>query len=288
LIFSTGLATWLKPWSDKPTSSEKPSIAVLAFSNLSTDPDQDYFAEGIAEDIITDLSKISGLFVIARNSSFSYKGKNVPIKSVADELGVRYVLEGSVRRAGDTLRITAQLIDATTDGHLWAERYDGSISDVFALQDAVTMQIIKELSVRLKPEEAAALVLDETNSPQAYEAFLLGMRHLNLVDRLRQEESTEARTQFERAIEFDKNYGRAYAGLAWTYWYDFIWFNRDKTDKDRALALTDRSINLKDTALARSLRARSYLSFRTFGNRMSIAGTGEHDLAVNEMRKAAT
>ncbi len=135
-------------------NTDKPSIAVLPFANLSTDPEQAYFADGMAEDIITDLAKISGLFVAARNSSFAYKGKQIDLRVVARELGVRYLLEGSVRRAGDQVRVNAQLIDATTGGHLWAERYDGTLADVFYLQDRITNKITKALQVALTPDEA--------------------------------------------------------------------------------------------------------------------------------------
>lgn len=128
---------------------DKPSIAVLPFVNMSGDPEQEYFSDGITEDLITDLSKISGLFIIARNSTFIYKGKPVKIRQVAEELGVRYVLEGSVRKAQKKVRINAQLIDATTGHHLWAERYDGKLDDVFALQDKVTQKIVKALAVKL-------------------------------------------------------------------------------------------------------------------------------------------
>ncbi len=125
---------------------DRPSIAVLPFTNISDDASQEYFADGMTEDLITDLSKISGLFVIARNSSFSYKGQQVKVRRVAEELGVRYVLEGSVRRSGDQVRINAQLIDATTGGHIWANRYDGNLGDVFALQDQVTRNVVVALS----------------------------------------------------------------------------------------------------------------------------------------------
>ena len=128
---------------------DKPSIAVLPFVNMSEDPKQEYFSDGMTEDLITDLSKISGLMVIARNSTFTYKGKPVKVKQVAEELGVRYVLEGSVRRAGDEIRINAQLIDAMTGLHLWAERYDGTMSKVFALQDEITQKIVSALEVKL-------------------------------------------------------------------------------------------------------------------------------------------
>ncbi len=159
LAIVAGIAFWQRPWEprEEPASEanmafplpDKPSIAVLPFNNMSDDASQDYFADGMTEDLITDLSKISGLFVIARNSSFSYKGQQVKVRQVAEELGVRYVLEGSVRRAGDEVRINAQLIDAMTGGHLWAERYDGTLEDIFDLQDQVTEQIVAALAISL-------------------------------------------------------------------------------------------------------------------------------------------
>ena len=145
---------------------DKPSIAVLPFTNLGGDPEQEYFADGMAEDIITDLSKIPGLFVIARNSSFSYKGRQVKVALVAEELGVRYVLEGSVRRAGDQVRINAQLIDALSGGHLWAERYDGTLADVFALQDQVTARIVQALSLKLTDGEKTMLAQYQVLPPK--------------------------------------------------------------------------------------------------------------------------
>ncbi len=183
-----GVALWnfyLRPPRIEPASvkrmafplPEKPSIAVLPFLNMSGDPKQEYFADGMTEDLITDLSKISGLFVIARNSVFTYKGKSVKIRQVAEEMGVRYVLEGSVRRVGDQVRINAQLIDSTTGGHLWAERYDGSLADVFALQDRVTQKIVAALAVNLTPGEKALQTRPETGNPEAYDAFLRGWSH---------------------------------------------------------------------------------------------------------------
>jgi TolB-like protein/class 3 adenylate cyclase len=151
---------------------DKPSIAVLPFANMSGDPKQEYFADGITDDLITDLSKIKGLFVIARNSMFTYKGKPVMVKQVAEELGVLYVLEGSVRRAGKQVRINAQLIDATTGGHLWAERYDGKMDDVFALQDRITRKIVGALAVKLTAGEEKQVARKETDSAEAYDAFL--------------------------------------------------------------------------------------------------------------------
>src|SRR5207245_1698105 len=132
---------------------DKPSIAVLPFTNMSGDPEQEYFSDGITEDLITDLSKLAGLFVIARNSVFTYKGKAVDVAEVSRKLGVRYLVEGSVRKAGNRVRINAQLVDATTGGHLWAERYDRELKDIFALQDEVTQKIVLALKVMLTPEE---------------------------------------------------------------------------------------------------------------------------------------
>ncbi len=194
---------------------DRPSIAVLPFTNMSDDPRQEYFTDGMTEDLITDLSKISGLFVIARNSTFVYKGQAVPIKQVAEELGVRYVLEGSVRRAGDQVRINAQLIDATTGGHIWAERYDGSLADVFALQDEITQQIVTALAVELTPEEEEQAASQETDDIAAYDAFLQGWAHYN---RQTGEDFAKAIGFFEKAIELDPDYARARAALALTYW----------------------------------------------------------------------
>ncbi|MGV7224318.1 MAG: adenylate/guanylate cyclase domain-containing protein [Nitrospinales bacterium] len=194
---------------------DKPSIAVLPFVNMSDDPKQEYFSDGITDDLITDLSKISGLFVIARNSVFTYKGKPVKIRQVAEEMGVRYVLEGSVRRARDRVRINAQLIDSTTDGHIWAERYDGKMDDVFALQDKITRQIVAVLTIKLTAAEEKQVARKETDSAEAYDAFLNGWAHY-----LREtpDNFVMAIQYLEKAIKLDPNYGKAYAALALTYW----------------------------------------------------------------------
>ena len=233
LIVAAGIALWMRPWEPtvEPTSielasvermafpqSDKPSIAVLPFTNMSGDPEQEYFADGITEDLITDLSKISGLFVIARNSSFSYKGQQVKVRQVAEELGVRYVLEGSVRRVGDQVRINAQLIDATTGGHLWAERYDGSMADVFSLQDKVTQQIVTALAVTLTADEQAARAQTETVNPAAYDAFLRGWE---LYRNDTPEDYAAAIPFLKKAIKLDPDYGRAHAALAAVYWSSF-------------------------------------------------------------------
>jgi adenylate cyclase len=190
LVVVSGVLAWFRPWEprEEPASVErmafplpdKPSIAVLPFTNKSDDAKQEYFVDGMTDDLITDLSKVSGLFVISRNSTFTYKGKPVKVRQVAEDLGVRYVLEGSMRRVGDQVRINAQLIDATTGGHLWAERYDGSIADVFALQDKVTQQIVTALAVNLTAVEQERRDRQETDSAEAYDAFLRGWSHYQL------------------------------------------------------------------------------------------------------------
>ena len=196
------------------TLPDRPSIAVLPFTNMSADPEQAYFADGIAEDIITDLSKISGLFVIARNSSFAYKGKQIDIRTVAQELGVRYVLEGSVRRIGDSVRINAQLIEAATGGHLWADRYDGSLADVFALQDKVTGNIVVALAVNLTSGEQSLQSRRRYDNPQAYDAFLQGREHFRGASAA---DYAKGVPYLEEAIKLDNEYGRAYAALAEIY-----------------------------------------------------------------------
>jgi adenylate cyclase len=190
---------------------DKPSIAVLPFDNLSGDPGQSYFVDGMTEDLITDLSKLSGLFVIARNSSWSYKGKAVKVQDVARDLGVRYVLEGSAQRQGPSVRINAQLIDAVDGHHLWAERYDGELDDVFSLQDKVIRQIVDALAVKLTPGEVARTGQFETSNPAAYDALLQGWDHLR---RDQQDETLKAIASFQQAVSLDPGYSRAYAALA--------------------------------------------------------------------------
>ena len=222
---------------------DKPSIAVLAFQNMSGDPEQEYFADGITEDVITDLSKIGGLLVIARNSSFAYKGKSVDIRVVARELGVRSVLEGSIRRAGNRVRITAQLIDAETGGHLWADRFDRELSDIFAVQDEVTRRIVDALKIKLSPGEAARLGDVETTNSKAHDFFLAGREVL--WGTIRNRETFERSTDlFEKAIGEDPSYGEPYAGLAFAqvlnwqfHWTDDWSQSLEKAERHLDLAL---------------------------------------------------
>jgi len=225
LVIVAGVITWLAPWRSKietgssartPLSlPSKPSIAVLPFENMSGDPEQAYFADGMTDDLITDLSKVGGLFVIARNSTFAYKGKSRDVREIAKTLGVRYVLEGSVRRSGAEIRVNAQLIDATTGGHLWADRYDGDMKNVFGLQDKVTRNVVTALAVELTKDDRDRVARRGTENAQAYDVFLKGWQHY-----LRQtpEDFRTAIAHFKKAVELDPKYGRAYAALAATYW----------------------------------------------------------------------
>ncbi len=193
---------------------EEPSIAVLPFTNLSGDPEQEYFSDGITEEIITALAKIPQLLVIARNSTFTYKGKPVKVQKVAENLGVRYVLEGGVRKAGDKIRITAQLIDAISGHHLWAERYDGTLGDVFGLQDKVTEKIVAALAVELTSDEKENVARRGTDTVAAYDAFLQGREYYL---RHTRDDMVKAVTYHKRAIELDPNYPEAHAGLSMVY-----------------------------------------------------------------------
>ncbi len=221
LAAAYGITHWQAQGRD-PALPDKPSIAVLPFANLSDDPQQAYFADGIAEDLMTDLSRLSGLFVVSRNSAFAYRGKATDLRTVGRELRVRYILEGSVRRAGDQVRINVQLIDAETGGHQWAERYDGSQADIFALQDKVTNAVVAAMALKLTTGEQASISQHGTNVHQAYDAFLRGWEHYQ---RTTPEDFVKAIPYFEQAINLDPNYGRAHAALAIVYFrsYDQRW-----------------------------------------------------------------
>ena len=235
---------------ERPASAaglpDKPSIAVLAFQNMSGDPEQEYFADGITEDIITDLSRIGGLLVIARNSSFAYKGKSVDVRIVARELGVRSVLEGSVRRAGNRVRITAQLIDAENGGHLWADRFDREVSDIFAVQDEVTQRIVEALKIKLTAIEAASFGVGGAPSGKAHDFFLLGRGLLWSPNRSR-EMFERATRLFEQAMAEDPNFGEPYAGLAMAHGLN--WQNHWTEDWRRSL---EKSKSFAEEGIAKS------------------------------------
>jgi adenylate cyclase len=205
------MAASTSPPSQTAAESRRVSICVLPFANMSGDPEQEYFSDGISEDIITDLSKVSALWVTARNTAFTFKGKNVNIPQIAGQLKVKHVLEGSVRKSGQRVRITAQLIDGETGGHVWAERYDRDLNDIFALQDEISRAIVAVLKLKLLPEESTAIGQRSTTNPEAYKFYLMArhysvmgtMRHQHLIVRL-----------CRRALEIDPNYALAWALLS--------------------------------------------------------------------------
>ena len=253
--------------------NDRPSIAVLPFDNMSGDPEQEYFSDGITEDLITDLAKISGLFVIARNSVFVYKGEGVNIQEVGQELGVEYIVEGSVRKANGKVRITAQLIETTTGGHLWAERYDRDLEDVFALQDEVVEKIVTALAVTLTEDEQERLAHDETGNMEAYDYAQRGWWYHH---QFTVETNVQARLMFERAIELDPAYADAYAGLGFTYYEEWAqYWSQDPRSLERAHELAQNAIALNDShAGAHTLLSHVYLWRK------------QHDLAIVEQERA--
>jgi adenylate cyclase len=212
----------------RETRSQNPSIAVLPFDNMSGDAEQEYFSDGISEDIITDLSKVSGLLVIARNSSFAYKGKSTDLRLVGQQLGVTHVLEGSIRRAGQRVRITAQLIDASTGAHVWADRYDRELEDIFAVQDEVTLEIVNALKVHLSPAERENIKSMGTTNLEAHENFMR-MRGLLFHPAMDARIWHQAVSCGEKAIEQDPQYAQAYAVLGLMHLLDYHnhWSGRD-------------------------------------------------------------
>jgi adenylate cyclase len=248
----------------------------LPFANMSDDPKQAYFADGLTDGLITELSQVSGLFVISRNSTFTYKGRTVPPKQVSEELGIRYVLEGSVQRAGDRLRINAQLVDALSAGHVWAGKFDGSVTDVFALQDQVARSIADALAVRLTQAEQLAIGRQETSVPAAYDSFVQGWAHYR---RSTSEGFAEAIPHFEESIRLDRTYARAHAALAMVYFlaYDECWAG--------TLGMTN------DDAFRRSRHYLSLAAAHPTSTSHQVAGNisrsrGWHDDALKEFHAA--
>ncbi len=252
------------------TLPNRPSIAVLPFLNLSGDPEQAYFSDGITEDLITDLSKLSGLFVISRNSVFLYKGKAVRPEQVSLELGVRYVLEGSVRKVGNRVRITAQLIDATTGYHLWAERYDRELQDIFAVQDEVTQKIVAALQIKLTMGEQVRSKRPPTSNMEAYDYFLRGLEYRSQRTR---ESNTQARQMFEHAIALDPQFASAYAMLGLTYLTEIVsQWNQDPHAADRLLQLAQHAVALDDAQpAAYETLAYAYLTKKQHEQAMAAA-----------------
>ena len=253
---------------------DKPSIAVMPFVNMSEDPKQEYFSDGITEEIITGLSKVPHMFVIARDSTFTYKGKPVKVQQVGRELGVRYVLEGSVRKAANRVRISAQLIDAKTGYHLWAERYDRDLKDIFALQDGITMKILIAVQVKLTEGQQARLFGKDTDNIEAYLKLLQGREYSN---RFNRESNVLARQKYEEAIALDPEYAMAYLNLSATHLMDLLYGSSrsPKRSLGRAEELVQKALALDDSlAKAYSYLGRIYLTKR------------QHEKAIAEGERA--
>jgi adenylate cyclase len=257
---------------------DKPSIAVLPFVNMSGDKEQEYFSDGITEEIITALSKVPHLFVISRQSTFTYKGKPVKVKQVSEELGVRYVLEGSVRKAGDKLRITAQLIDAITGHHLWAERYDRDLKDIFALQDEITLRIISALQVKLEGVERSDLSVKGTDNLEAYLKLLQSREQAG---RFTKEGNILARRYAEEAIALDPKYAGAYLRLSATLIMDLSYGTTESPEQSlrRAEECIQKALALDDSSgEAHAFLGRIYLSKRQYEKAIA---EGERALALD-------
>ncbi|WP_214474368.1 adenylate/guanylate cyclase domain-containing protein [Mesorhizobium sp. dw_380] len=260
----------------RPATAVPPklSIAVLPFANMSGDAEQDYFADGISEDIITALSKLSQLFVIARNSSFTFKGQNVHVQEVGAKLGVRHVLEGSVRKSGNRVRITAQLIDAISGGHLWAERFDRDLTDIFAVQDDVTQQIVGALALNLTEDDRQALAPEQPRNTEAYDCFLRGRE---LWHRLAKETNVAARDLLQRAIELDPKFASAHAFLALTHGLDYL---------NRWGASPSESMAQAEEAATRAVALDDSDPWAHWALAIAKLYTRRHDEAIDEVERA--
>jgi adenylate cyclase len=257
---------------------DKPSIAVLPFTNISGEPEQEYFVDGLTEQIITNLSKIPRLFVIARNSTFTYKGKPVKVKQVSEELGVRYVLEGSAQKSGDRVRITVQLVDAISGHHLWAEKYDRYLRDIFALQDEITMKIMTGVQVKLTAGEHVRLLTKGTDNLEAYLKVLQGREYRRRYNR---EDNVRARQMFEEAIALDPEYPMPYVSLGWTHILDWRhgWTKSPQKSMDRAVELAQKALTLDETyAFAHSFLAYVYRNQRQYEKAIA---EGERAIALD-------
>jgi adenylate cyclase len=257
IIIAAGGLAWWQPWIERvePASldrmafplPDKPSIAVLPFANLTGDPEQNVLSDGISENITTALSRVPDVFVIARTSTLVYKGKPVKVQQVAEDLGVRYVLEGSLQRSGDKVRVTAQLIDALKGHHLWAQRYDRKVKDSFALQDEITLSVLNSLEVKLTDDRMQRL-RGNTNNLQAYQHFRHGYR---IFFRFTKAGNAEARRLFEQAVELDPNYGAAWNQLGWTYQMaaKFGWAENPARAQARAIELAHKGLAIDPSAV---------------------------------------
>lgn len=259
---------------DTGIGSGGPSIAVLPFANLGGDPEQDFFADGITEDIITALARLRWLFVIARNSSFVYKGRAADVRQVARDLGVRYVLEGSVRAAGRRLRVTAQLIDAETGKHVWAARYDRALKDIFAVQDDITEHVVAAVEPQLYAEEGLRAA---TRPPDSIDAWGLVVRALGLVSRMTRQQNLEAQDLLRRAVALEPGYARAHALLAWALWWAtlYLWAEEREAAYRAAAGHAQDALALDPSdPWARMVSG------------LCLSTAGQHERALEELRRA--
>jgi adenylate cyclase len=259
------------PAGHEQLEKERPSIAVLPFNNMSGDPEQEYFSDGITEDIITDLSKVSGLFVVARNTAFTYKGKPAKVQQVGQELGVTFILEGSVRKAGSRVRVTGQLISSKDGGHVWADRYDRDLTDIFAIQDEITHAIVEELKVKLLPQEKKSIGQTPTDNVEAYTYYLRGRQFMQ---RHSKSNYQLARRMFTKAVELDPLYARAYAGIADCDSFLFLHYHLD-VGIDSILATSAKALAL-ESGLAEAHASRG----------LALSLGQRHDEATAEFEKA--
>ena len=269
-VYSISVA---RPSSDGAASAgqERPSIAVLPFVNMSGDPEQEYFSDGITEDIITDLSKVSGLFVVARNTVFTYKGKTAEVQEVAKHLGVNFILEGSVRKAGTRVRVTGQLIHGKDGGHVWADRYDRDLTDIFAIQDEITHAIVEQLKVKLLPQEKKSIGQTPTDNVEAYTYYLRGRQFMQ---RHSKSNYQLARRMFAKAVELDPLYARAYAGIADCDSFLFLHYHLE-AGIDSILATSAKALAL-DNRLAEAHASRG----------LALSLGQQHEEAIAEFEEA--
>jgi TolB-like protein/class 3 adenylate cyclase len=258
--------------------SDRPSVAVLPFANLSDDKAQEYFSDGITDDVINDLSQVAGLLVVARNSTFALKNTAVDVRKAAADLGVRYVVEGSVRRAADRIRINVRLVDATSGGQLWADRYEGTLGDVFGLQDEIAGKITSTLAIRLTSKEQGQLAAKRTENPAAYDEFLKGW---NQYLQQNPKAAREAIGHFERAIELEPSYPRAHAALAATYWQ----IARRQWQEERFGLRSVHDARLKaEEYIAKAQQAPTSLSHQVAA--AILSQQGKHEEAIREGERA--
>lgn len=246
---------------------------MLPFVNLSNDPEQEYFSDGITEDIINSLSRLASLFVISRTSAFTYKSKAIKVQDISKEMGVQYVLEGSVRRADNQVRVMAQLIDAIADRHLWSERYDRPLTDIFAVQDESVQKIAITLRLQLTLWDQGVMVWKHTDNPEAYDYFLRGLQSFW---RFAKDANLQARQMFESAVALDPRYAMAYALMGSTYWLEWFYqWSKDTQGLEQALALGQKAIGLDDSLSAAYQALGQFYLFKR-----------QHDQAIAEEERA--